>query len=81
MILHGRQGGLDSLLSRGNKLTMMKGERRESIFVKVKPARGIARMNRKGKAAGTEVEGERERESFDEGISVEGEFRFHPSHW
>jgi hypothetical protein len=46
MILHGRQGGLDSLLSRGNKLTMMKGERKE------------------------------ERESFDEGISVEGEFAF-----
>jgi hypothetical protein len=78
MILHGRQGGLDSLLSRGNKLTLMKGERRELIFEKAMPARGIARMNKKGKAVGTDVDGEggRERESFDEGISVEGEFAF-----
>jgi hypothetical protein len=78
MILHGKQGGLDSLLSRGNKLTLMKGERKESIFEKAMPAREIARMNKKGKAEGADVEGEggRERESFDDGISVEGEFAF-----
>jgi hypothetical protein len=77
MVLHGRQGGLDSLLSRGNKLTLMKGERKETVFEKAMPARGIARMNKKGKD-GTDLDEEerRERESFDEGISVEGEFAF-----
>jgi hypothetical protein len=76
MVLHGRQGGLETLLTRGNKLTMVRGERRETIFEKAKPARGIAKMNRKGRTEGDAVDGERERESFDEGISVEGEFAF-----
>ncbi len=78
MILHGRQGGLDSLLSRDNKLTLMKGHWRESRFEKALPARGIARMNKKEKVEGTDddEDGGRERESFDEGISVEGEFAF-----
>jgi hypothetical protein len=77
MVLHGRQGGLDSLLPRGNKLTLMKGERKETVFEKAMPARGLARMNKKGKD-GTDLDEEerRERESFDEGISVEGEFAF-----
>jgi hypothetical protein len=60
MILHGRQGGLDSLLTRGNKLTLMKGERRETRFEKAMPARGIARMNKKGKVEGTDEDGEGE---------------------
>jgi hypothetical protein len=77
MLLHGRQGGLDSLLSRGNKLTLLKGERKETVFEKAMPARGIARLNKKGKK-GTDGDEEerRERESFEDGISVEGEFAF-----
>jgi hypothetical protein len=78
MILHGRQGGLDSLLTRGNKLTLLRGERKEARFEKALSARGIARLRKKGKeeGAGENEDGGRERESFDEGILVEGEFAF-----
>ncbi len=39
LILHRRQGGLDTLLARGNRLTLMKGERRESRFERAMPVR------------------------------------------
>jgi hypothetical protein len=80
LIQHGRQGGLDTLLARGNKLTLLKGERRESRFGKALPAKEIERMSdnsaeRKGEQEETD-EDARERESFERGISVEGEFAF-----
>jgi hypothetical protein len=43
---------LDSLLTRGNKLTLLRGERRELRFEKALPARGIAKMEKKGKKEG-----------------------------
>jgi hypothetical protein len=79
-MLHGRQGGLDMPLARGNKLTLLKGDRRETRFDKAMPAKEIARMseNAKGNEDGQDEMDEegRERESFEGGVSVEGEFAF-----
>jgi hypothetical protein len=80
MIQHGRQGGLVTLLARGNKLTLLNGERMESRFDKAMPAKEIERMS--GIAKGRVEEQEelddegQERESFEGGVSVEGELAF-----
>jgi hypothetical protein len=76
MLQHGRQGGRDVLSARGNTLTLMKGERKESEFERVLPAREIGRMEG-AVPKGEERESEKkEREDFGKGISVEGEFAF-----
>ncbi len=56
---------------RGNTLTLIKGERRESEFERVLPAREIGKM--KADESNEEKKG---REDFGNGISVEGEFAF-----
>jgi hypothetical protein len=55
MLLHGRQSGMDVLLSRGNTLTLIRGDRREIVFKKVLPAKEIGRMT------GTSAESEEEK--------------------
>jgi hypothetical protein len=73
MLLHGRQSGMDVLLSRGNTLTLIRGDRREIVFKKVLPAKEIGRMT--GTSAESEEE-KKERGEFGNGISIEGEFAF-----
>jgi hypothetical protein len=76
MLQHGRQGGWDVLSARGNTLTLMKGERRESEFERVLPAKEIGRMERPTRVGEEMVREKKEREDFGKGISVEGEFAF-----
>jgi hypothetical protein len=73
LLLHGRQSGMDVLLSRGNTLTLIRGDRREIAFKKVLPAKEIGRMT--GTSAESEEE-KKERGEFGNGISIEGEFAF-----
>ncbi len=73
MLMHGRQNGMDVLLTRGNTLTLIRGERTETVFKRALPASEIGRM----KGTTTERDEEkREREDFGNGIFIEGEFAF-----
>jgi hypothetical protein len=71
---HGRKGGLSVFANRGNVLTTECGDRREIVFSMACPAKEIERM-RSGKNMG-DGEGEKERNDFGKGVSVEGEFAF-----
>jgi hypothetical protein len=73
MLMHGRQNGMDVLLTRGNTLTLIRGDRRETVFKKALPAKEIGRM--KGSTIESEEE-KNERGDFGNGISIEGEFAF-----
>ncbi len=73
MLMHGRQNGMDVLLTRGNTLTLIRGERTETVFKKALPASEIGRM--KGSTSERDEE-KRKRGDFGNGISIEGEFAF-----
>jgi len=71
--LHAR-GGKGELKDRWNVLTFIKGGRREVNGGRAMPAREISKVM-KGKE-GEADEGKRRRESFENGVSIEGEFAF-----
>jgi hypothetical protein len=73
MSMHGRQCGMDVLLTRGITLTLIRGERMETVFKKALPANEIGRM--KGSTNERDEE-KKERDDFGNRISIEGEFAF-----
>jgi hypothetical protein len=73
-MLHGKQQGVKNIGMRGNTLTMLRGDRVEWELGGALPAREIKRMVSTGKG-GSSAEQEK-RESFEQGVSVEGEFAF-----
>jgi hypothetical protein len=77
---HGRKGGLNGIVHRGNVLTEVSDERKEVIFSKACPAKEIERMRSENGDARVrddeDEEGERERGDVTNGVSVEGEFAF-----
>lgn len=73
MLMHGRQCGKDVLLTRGNTLTLLRGDRMETVFKKALPANEIGRM--KGLSSGQDEE-KNERSDFGNRIYFEEEFAF-----
>jgi hypothetical protein len=74
LMMHEKQQGVKKLGTRGNTLTMLRGERVEWKLDGALPAREIKIMMAQGKGD-DETEQDR-RASFDQGVSVIGEFAF-----
>jgi hypothetical protein len=78
MAMHGKKAGLKTVKKVGNTLTLLRGDRVEWEPRGALPAREIKRMvEKQGEGENEKLREERvRRESFEGGISVEGEFAF-----